>query len=103
MGKVRNTAPKPLPRMGKLRDTNKRQVLLRPTKQKITKPSKIGNKLRHIQTKIDEIRTACKNRHILQVKNEIRENIKKNRSRLVWKRLNRLKNNETKQKDTPII
>ena len=51
----------------------------------------MGNKLHKTQQELQQVRKEQKNKWINLVTEEIRMNVRKNRSRLVWKRLNQLK------------
>ena len=59
---------------------------------------KLGERLKQTKKQLQEQRTNIKNRWIRQVTAEIRENVRTNRTRLVWKRLNQLKQNNVQAK-----
>ena len=61
----------------------------------------LGDKLKETKNELKTQQAEIKNRWIQRITDEIRENIKHNRSRLVWRRLNQLKENNgtSKQKD----
>ena len=63
-------------------------------KQTISDIKISGNNLRNIKNEINEIRKIWKNRKIELITKEIRDNIKKGDSKMVWKRINQLKNSK---------
>merc|ERR1712112_41494 len=60
-------------------------------KQQLLKLRTFGDKLAQTKNELNQLQQVYKNRWIQTVTQEIRENVKANRIRLIWKRLNRLK------------
>ena len=64
------------------------------TTNKLRQLKLLGNRLHETQQELQQVRKEQKNKWIKIVTEEIRTNVRKNRSRLVWKRLNQLKEQE---------
>jgi len=60
-------------------------------KQQLLKLRTFGDKLAQTKNELNQLQQVYKNRWIQIVTQEIRENVKTNRIRLVWRRLNQLK------------